>query len=84
MKKEGESDEEYAQRTLKEMAVGFFPRLIKDVLAGLIVFAIVFLVATAISAGVCLYYDLPLVFSLIGGFISLGVVFIFKSDSILD
>ncbi|MEH6610644.1 MAG: hypothetical protein V7696_14860 [Halioglobus sp.] len=84
MTREDESDDEYAQRKVKEIALGFFPSLLKGVLESLIVIAIVFCVVTAISAAVCLYYNLPLVLSLIGGFISIGVVFLFKSDSIFD
>jgi hypothetical protein len=80
VKRENESEDEYAQRQLKEMAVGFFPSLVKGVLESPIVIAIVFAVVTEISAAVCLYYDLPVVLSLIGGFLSIGVVFFFKSD----
>ena len=61
---------------------GFFAALFRGILQDLIVMAIVFLVATAICAGVCIYYGLPLVLSLAGGFIMLGVVFWFRSSSL--
>jgi hypothetical protein len=79
-----ETDEEFKQRAMSEMTRGFFPRLLRGILKELIVMAIVFGVATGISAAVCLYYGLPLILSLIGGFLSIGAVFFIKSDSIFD
>ena len=61
----------------------FFAGLLRSILQDLIVMAIVFGVATGISAAVCFYYGLPLALSLIGGFLAIGAVFVVKSNSIL-
>jgi len=79
-----ENDDEFKQRAMREITRGFFPRLLRGILKELIVMAIVFAVATGISAAVCFYYGLPLILSLIGGFLSVGAVFYIKSDSIFD
>lgn len=82
--REQETDDEYKQRAMREVTRGFFPSLLRGILKELIVMAIVFAVATGISAAVCFYYGLPLIISLIGGFLSVGAVFYIKSDSIFD
>jgi hypothetical protein len=41
-------------------------------------------IETGACALVCLYYELPLVLSLIGGLFVLGVALAFKSNSIFD
>ena len=47
-------------------AIGaFFVTLFRSILRDLMVLAIVFVIATAISVGVCLYYGLPLALSLL-------------------
>ncbi len=91
MKQEGITEKNEYTKSKHHGVVGvvgvvaeFFISLLKSILESLIVIAIVFGVSTGISAAVCFYYDLPLVLSLIGGFISIGVVYLFKSDSILD
>lgn len=67
-------------RDILGIFTAFFGALLKDLLVILLVFAI----ATAIAAGACWFYGVPLWVSLIGGFISLGVVVALKSTSIFD
>ena len=76
MKGDDQSAEGCERGKLDDMARGFFPRLMRSIPQDLIVVASVFVVARGISAAVCLYYGLPLVLSLIGGFLSIGTVFL--------
>ena len=62
----------------------FFIEFLQNTLKDLLLMAIVFSVATGISAAVCLYYSVPLWLSLIGGFLSIGVIFFVKSNSLFD
>ncbi|MRX27244.1 hypothetical protein [Kangiella sp. HZ709] len=61
---------------------------IKDLLKiGLITFfklIIAFIIGTGAAAIVCWYYSIPLAFSIVGGFIVLGVWLALMSDSIFD
>ena len=66
--------------TLKSFFIEFLQNTLKD----LLLMAIVFSVTTGISAAVCLYYGVPLWVSLIGGFLSLGLIFFIKSYSIFS
>lgn len=67
-------------RDILGIFTAFFGTLLKELILILLVFAI----TTAIAAGVCWFYDVPIAVSLIGGFISLGVVVALKSTSIFD
>ena len=61
----------------------FFIELLQNILKDLLLMAIVFSVATGISAIVCLYYGAPVWLSIIGGFLSIGVIFFIKMHSII-
>lgn len=61
---------------LIELVTGIIRGVAKDLLVVLIVFSC----ATAISAGVCWYYDLPIVLSLIGGFITVSLLILVYWD----
>ena len=56
----------------------------KSLLHGLMQFVLAFSVGTGASAIVCWYFNIPLAFSLIGGFIVLGIALAVTSDSIFD
>jgi hypothetical protein len=84
MQRDNKADDAYTKRKLGEMGRGFFPDLVRDILGQLIVAVVVFVFATGVSAAVCLYYGLPLVLSLIGGFLAIGAVFFIKSISMFD
>ncbi len=62
----------------------FFKDLGKSIIKGLVQYVIAFAVGTGAGALVCLYYGVPLVFSLIGGFIVLGLALALMSDSIFS
>lgn len=55
--------------------------ILKDVAASLLVVALTFLFATAVTAGMLWYYEWPLFLSPVGGFIVLGVMLFFWYDS---
>jgi len=52
---------------------GFLTGLAKDFLRSLLGLAAAFVIGTAAGAGICLYYGLPLIFSLAGGAVVLGI-----------
>lgn len=62
-------------------ARGFFAQLLGDMLHGIFMLVAAFSIGTGASAVVCWYYGVPLVFSLIGGFIVLGLAVVIMSDS---
>lgn len=80
--KNGQAEEAATQSKLTVR--GFFSRLARDLLRDLVFILVVFLLATGACALVCLYYELPLALSLIGGILALGIALAFKSDSIFD
>jgi len=73
MKPESQAEERPEHHTFGQMFRGFFGDLFTGILRDLMVITIVFILATGISALVCLYYGLPLVLSLVGGFLVIGV-----------
>ncbi|NNF15124.1 MAG: hypothetical protein HKN70_00185 [Gammaproteobacteria bacterium] len=73
MKPENQAEVESGHRTFGQVFGGFFRDLLSGILRDLLVVVIVFILATGISALVCLYYGLPLQLSLIGGFLVIGV-----------
>ena len=74
------NDADSAFGILRDFFVSVFTGLLRDTLRLLIAFCI----GTVVSAGVCLYYGLPLVLSLIGGFIVLGVAVLFLTNAFMD
>ena len=63
---------------------GFFSTLVLTFMQSLLNYLIAFAVGTGAAAVVCLYYGAPLAFSLIGGFVVLGVALALASGSVFD
>ena len=63
---------------------GFFASLFIGLARDLFKFVIAFVVGTGASAIVCWYYGIPLVFSLVGGFIVLALALALMTDSIFS
>ncbi|MGR8919496.1 MAG: hypothetical protein ACU85V_07750 [Gammaproteobacteria bacterium] len=59
----------------------FLATLVKGILRDLVKFGVAFCIGTGAAALACLYYELPLVLSLLGGFIVLGIALALVSDS---
>jgi phosphate/sulfate permease len=66
------------------MDKGFFSSIFKGILRDLMWLISAFLIGTVAVGIVCLYYGVPLVFSIVGGLIVLGVALALKTDSIFD
>ena len=66
------------------MDKGFFSSIFKSILRDLMWLISAFLIGTVAVGIVCLYYGVPLVFSIVGGLIVLGVALALKTDSIFD
>lgn len=66
---------------LLSSVVGFFSDILRDVASSILVVALTFCLATAVTAGVLWYYEWPLFLSPVGGFIVLGVMLLFWYDS---
>lgn len=64
-------------RAIVEVLASILGNLMRDVVKMIIAFAI----GTGASAIVCWYYDLPLVVSLLGGFIVLGIALALITNS---
>ena len=60
---------------------GFFASLLFAFLDGILKFVTAFAVGTGAGALVCWYYGIPLVFSLLGGILVLGLALALLSDS---
>lgn len=60
---------------------GFFASLFKELARATGVLIIAFVIGSGAAAGVCMYYGIPLVFSLIGGFLVLGIAIAIMLDS---
>lgn len=64
--------------------IGFFKDLFKSLANALVQYVVAFAVGTGAGALVCLYYGVPLAFSLVGGFIVLGLALALMSDSLFS
>lgn len=85
MRNDDGSDDERAGRARgARWRGGFLSRLVSGIVRELAAMAIIFAVATGISAAVCLYYGLLPLLSLIGGFLAVGAVFYVRSASLFD
>jgi len=69
---------------IEESDRGFLATILMDLVRDAFKFIIAFAVGTGASAIACWYYDIPLVFSLIGGFIVLGLALAILSDSLFS
>ncbi len=63
---------------------GFFASLLIGLVRDLFKFVLAFAVGTGASAIACWYYGLPLVLSLVGGFIVLALALALTTDSIFS
>lgn len=66
------------------MDKGFFSSIFKGILRDLVWLFSAFMIGTTAVGIACLYYGIPLVFSLIGGLIVLGIALALKTNSIFD
>lgn len=63
---------------------GFFKSVVMGIVRDAVKFVIAFFIGTGASAVVCWYYEIPLVFSLVGGFLVLGLALALMTDSIFS
>jgi len=77
-------DHNHTLVNMGKKTLSFSSSLAHGILRDLIVMAIVFCVTTSVSAAVCVYHELPVALLLPGGFVSLGVVLLFKTDSTFE
>ena len=63
---------------------GFFATLLQSLIRDVVKFITAFALGTGAGAIVCWYYGIPLAFSLIGGFIVLGIALALMSDSLFS
>lgn len=79
------SDAPNAKEGLKDNGErGFFASLLMSLVRDLVKFVMAFLVGTGAGAIVCWYYGIPLVFSLAGGILVLGLALALSSDSLFS
>ncbi len=77
-----DKDNRGGNNVIKERA--FFASLFIGIARDLLKFVIAFAVGTGASAIVCWYYGLPLVLSLVGGFIVLALALALTTDSLFS
>ena len=63
---------------------GFVASLLKGLIRDAIKLIIAFAIGTGVGAIVCWYYGIPLVFSLIGGLLVLGLALAISTDSLFS
>ena len=63
---------------------GFFASFFVALARDLVKFLIAFAIGTGAAAIACWYYDIPLVFSLVGGILVLGLALALSTDSIFS
>ncbi|MGI9395325.1 MAG: hypothetical protein ACR2OY_11815 [Boseongicola sp.] len=61
---------------------GFFAEIFNALAKSFVVFISAFAVGTGVSAAICLYYGVPLIFSLLGGLIVLGIALALTSGGL--
>jgi hypothetical protein len=64
--------------------IDFLKELLKIGLSAILKFLIAFSVGTGAAAAVCWYNGIPLVFSILGGVLVVGVALALMSDSMFD
>ncbi|MEN7342520.1 MAG: hypothetical protein AAAFM81_06225 [Pseudomonadota bacterium] len=77
-------DDPNQPKTIKDVSDGFFTSLLKGLAKEFARLIIAFAVGTIAAGAACLYYNIPLVFSLVGGFVVMGVWLALSSDSLFD
>ncbi len=65
-------------------ARGFLAELLTGLVRDAVKFIVAFAIGTVASAIACWYYGIPLVFSLVGGFIVLGLALALATDSLFS
>lgn len=79
------SDAPNAKDDLKNNGeLGFLASLSMGIMRDLVKFIIAFVVGTGAGAIVCWYYGVPLVFSLAGGILVLGLALALSTDSLFS
>lgn len=63
---------------------GFFTSLLMSLVRDAVKFIIAFAVGTGAGAIACWYYGIPLVFSLLGGILVLGLALALSTDSLFS
>ena len=63
---------------------GFFASVFISLVRDLVKFVIAFALGTGAGAIVCWYYSIPLVFSLVGGILVLGLALALTTDSLFS
>ena len=63
---------------------GFFSTLLSGLARDLVKLVVAFLLGTGAGAIVCLYYGIPMGFSILGGILVLGIALALVSDSIFS
>ncbi len=80
MTDEGKSGVKYGEDQGRGLLATFFMSLVDGAVKSIIAFA----VGTGASAIACWYYGVPMVFSLLGGILVLGLALALTSDSLLS
>ncbi len=80
MSDEGKADTKSGKMTVR----GFLAELLTGLVRDAIKFIVAFAIGTGASAIACWYYGIPLAFSLIGGFIVLGLALALSTDSLFS
>ena len=79
------NDDENAKAELESgTGRGFLARLLVGLVRDAVKLIIAFAVGTGAGAIVCWYYGIPLVFSVLGGILVLGLALAFMSDGIFS
>lgn len=68
----------------EEQSRGFLATLLIGLVRDAVKFIIAFAIGTGVGAIVCWYYSIPLVFSLLGGILVLGVALTLLSGSLIS
>jgi len=75
-------DDDKTNQPLVNQPRGFFAEILSALAKSFVVFISAFAVGTGVSAAVCLYYGVPIVFSLLGGLVVLGIALALTSGSL--
>ena len=79
------SDDDKTTKELQEGGIrGFFTSLVLGLVRDAVKLIIAFAVGTGAGAIVCWFYGIPLVFSLLGGILVLGLALAISTDSLFS
>lgn len=68
----------------EERSRGFLASLFMGLVQEAVKLIIAFAIGTGVGAAVCWYYSIPLIISLLGGFLVLALALAFMSDSLFS